>query len=129
MIFTSIYHLDISSLQSRPTSSSLSRYSVLPEINNHGEKIFTPYLLPDQPPTGGLHIAIKLLDGSRIQRTFSYDDRLLDLLKFASNSTNEDMSSYELFNPLNRGTLKDLSASLKDIGILDKTTLFIQIPD
>ncbi|CAD5119875.1 DgyrCDS8460 [Dimorphilus gyrociliatus] len=118
---------DINRVQSRPTSSALSRYSVLPDIN--GERPFTPYNLSSEPDANSLHIALKLLNGERIQRRFNRNDKLLELLKFASNYSNEDFCNYELFNPHNRSILRDMELSLHDVDLADKTTLFIQIPD
>lgn len=86
------------------------------------------------PPEPGekdpkLLLAVKLPDGTRIQRNFSPSDQLLCILQFAEMSAQLDFNGCHLVCDVPRAVFKDLSTTVEKSGLASPTVLHIQTPD
>ena len=87
--------------------------------------------LPPEPAEDEerLVLAIKLPDGSRTQRAFRPSDELRLVLNVAELSSQLDFSHCELVCDAPRKVFKDLSQSIQESGLQNRTILHVQIPD
>jgi hypothetical protein len=133
------------SIGSRPSSGSSSshqscdtvmHYDILTFDKKLSEKVnelslVKKYTVPTEPSErepNRIHLAIKVLDGSRHERWFRLSDSVGDILAFAESVMGERLpDNCELCtnDPPTR-TFSDLSLTLEDIGLDSRTVLYIQ---
>lgn len=87
--------------------------------------------VPPEPGDGDpkLLLAVKLPNGTRIQRNFSTLDHLDCVLHFAEVSAQMDFSGCCLVCDVPRAVFKDLSKTIGNSGLASRTVLHIQTPD
>jgi hypothetical protein len=76
-----------------------------------------------------LLLAIKLPNGSRVQRHFSPSNLLVSVLYFAEISCQLDFSGCEMVCDAPRALYRDLNITIETANISNRTILHIQIPD
>lgn len=93
-----------------------------------GRKVLPSEPSEEEPNT--VHLAIKVLDGTRHERWFRLSDSVADIFAFAESVMREKLpKNCELCtNDLPRRTFRDQSQTLGDIGLQSRTVLHIQEP-
>lgn len=86
---------------------------------------------PTEPPESEshrIHLAVKMLDGSRHERWFRLSDTIGDILCYAESVTDETLpENCEICtNELPKRVFSDLSLTLEDAGLPSRTVLYIQ---
>ena len=74
-------------------------------------------------------LAVKLPDGQRVQRFFRLGESLNTVVEFAEVESKLDLGGYELVCTMPHRIIKDLSQSVGESGLQDKTVLHLQLPD
>lgn len=89
---------------------------------------FTRHKLPSEPTDNDTRIllAVRLLDGSRKQRYFRVTDKLQMVLQFAENSSNCDLSTYDIVRNMPRVVYTNLSVSVGETDLVDRTVLYLE---
>jgi hypothetical protein len=87
--------------------------------------------VPSEPNEVGERIllAVKLPSGQRLQRYFRFVDKLETVLRFAETESKSDFKGCEFVRADNRETLSDMKKSIREYGIVDKSVLFLQLPE
>jgi len=113
---------------SSPTARAEYEEPVNPNISFNTEEHLVP-TLPKEPAEGEprLKLAVKLGDGSRIERFFNPDDQLQTIIDFASIKVNGSLEGYYLRSQ--DGTYKELGASIQHSKVRDRTLFHIEPPD
>lgn len=88
---------------------------------------FRLHQIPSEPPEGEerLLLAIRLPDGKRVQRYFSVADRMEVVKQYAENVLCTDMSQYNLSCNSPKSLFTDLSQLIGEVGLMDRTLLFL----
>ncbi|XP_031564706.1 uncharacterized protein LOC116300082 [Actinia tenebrosa] len=124
---------------SKPSSgSSLSDHSYK-AVTQHDNQTFEKpsnkgnelSILPNEPSEkepNTVHLAIKVLDGTRHERWFRMSDPVADIFAFAESVMGEKLpeNCQICTNDLPRRTFRDQSQTLEDIGVQSRTVLYIQ---
>ena len=87
------------------------------------------HTLPDEPSDIELrvHLAIKLLDGSRHERWFRHTNTLGAVMAFAASLCNDQLPPCHLCtNELPRRVFDDMSLSISEAGINSRTVLYLE---
>ena len=88
------------------------------------------YTLPDEPKDTEpqrIHLAIRLLDGSRHERWFRHTDTLGTVLAFAESVSKNKLPSCQFcINEVPRRVFDDFSESLSQAGITSRTVLYLE---
>lgn len=121
-----------------PDSDQSSHDSLVKRTNNNDDDMLLKrtadmsikYKLPDEPKDTEperIHLAIKLLDGSRHERWFRHTDTLGMVLAFAE-SVSKDKLPPCLFctNEVPRRVFNNFSVSLTQAGIISRTVLYLE---
>ncbi len=74
-------------------------------------------------------LAVKLPNGQRVQRYFPPDDKLLSILHFAEVSAKMDFTGCELIQDVPKMKFSDLSITIRQSGLANRTVLHIHAPD
>ena len=87
--------------------------------------------LTAEPPEGdtALLLAIKLPNGNRVQRRFLKTDTLSVVMHFAEFSSQLDFTGTEIVCDAPRQVFSDLSLTIADTGLQNRTIIHIQTPD
>ncbi|XP_065842722.1 uncharacterized protein [Oscarella lobularis] len=123
---------DVPILISRSSKHRLGARQPLPPIPPATPLYKDTYPLTDPPPREGfVDIAVRLIDGERIERRFSLADPLGCVLAFVEAHTNERLESpCELVpNGMTSQTLKpeQMRLSLETLGIRNRTLFYLQL--
>ena len=88
------------------------------------------YTLPDEPKDtkpGRIHLAVKLLDGSRYERWFRHTDTLGTVLAFAESVSKDQLPlCHFCTNEVPRRVFNNFSVSLTEAGINSRTVLYLE---
>lgn len=84
---------------------------------------------PEGPGDDRVILAIKLPDGTRVQRGFYTHDTLRDVCSYAEVEAQLDFSNCELVCDVPRKVYKDLSINIGESGLQNRTVLHVQLPD
>lgn len=88
------------------------------------------HTLPDEPADiepGRVHLAIKLLDGSRHERWFRHTDTLGVVMAFAASLCNDQLPPCHFCtNEVPRRVFDDFSLSLSEAGINSRTVVYLE---
>ena len=88
------------------------------------------YTLPDEPKETEpqrIHLAIRLLDGSRHERWFRHTDTLGMVLAFAESVSKNKLPSCQFFtNEVPRRVFDNFTESLTQAGITSRTVLYLE---
>lgn len=89
--------------------------------------LFKPHKLPEAPNENEtrLQLAIRLPDGKRVLRNFSVADKLEIVKQFAENEACSDLSNYHLSCNAPKSLFTDLSQLIGEVGLVDRTLLFL----
>jgi len=76
-----------------------------------------------------LLIAVKLPSGERLQKNFRPTDQLHLILKFVESEAKINFKGCEFVRADTRVVLSDLKATIQASGIVDRSVLFLQLPE
>jgi hypothetical protein len=111
-------------------SATAKQLGLLPDKPSAGPSV-NLQRVPSEPNEVGERIllAVKLPSGQRLQRYFRFVDKLETVLRFAETESKSDFKGCEFVRADNRETLSDMKKSIRDYGIVDKSVLFLQLPE
>lgn len=118
-----------------PDGDHSSRHShIKNKPDNHNEEktagLSLQYTLPDEPKDTEpqrIHLAIRLLDGSRHERWFRHTDTLGMVLAFAESVSKNKLPSCQFFtNEVPRRVFDKFTESLTQAGITSRTVLYLE---
>ncbi|KAK3104081.1 hypothetical protein FSP39_024287 [Pinctada imbricata] len=114
---------------SKSDSSQVKNNKVQHESKSVGQ--FIPHELPIEPSESEsrIQLAIRLPDGRRHQHYFREYEKLDLVLKFAENISCMDLSDQRLACNAPRAVFADLSKTLSEAGIQDRTVLYLEEKD
>ena len=128
-----------SSRSSHGADRSVDSGRVTPSVDNENRRNskdssvndkfkFKPHTLPTEPSESEsrVQLAIRLPDGRRHQHYFRVTEKLDLVLKFAENVSGMDLSDQRLVCSAPRAVFADLTQSIQEAGILDKTVLYLE---
>lgn len=123
------YHSSSDSLLKRTINDSDNA----DDVNSLSQKtagLSLQYSLPDEPTdteTERIHLAIKLLDGSRHERWFRHTDTLGTVLAFASSISNDKLPPCQICtSEVPRRVFDNFSVSLSQAKINSRTVLYLE---
>ncbi|KAJ8319951.1 hypothetical protein KUTeg_001538 [Tegillarca granosa] len=92
------------------------------------ETTFKPHFLPEEPSEDETRIllAVRLLNGQRHERYFRPTEQLDLVLQFAENMGMQDLSSYNLACNAPRLVFSDMTALIRDSGLVERTVLYLE---
>jgi len=114
-------------ISNEPMQTDIEHPVIQPELKNSKLEKFAH--LPDEPADSEpdvTAIAIRLLDGSKIQRKFRGSEKLQDVLDFVDTWIEQDIGKFELVSNFPSRNYPDLSATLKDLNLCPQAVLFLK---
>ncbi|UJR34862.1 hypothetical protein I4U23_027641 [Adineta vaga] len=129
--------MEFEKIRRKPSDSCLNRYEILPSIGNSREFIPHPPLIKPSKEINNprykkqlkeekILIAIRFQNGKRIEKEFSSNDRISQIIEFVKNEE-KDLSNdiYLSSGDVPKRQFKDFHLTLSQANLQTHTVLFI----
>ena len=119
-----------STIRDHQNNAKSEKHSVYNQ-GDHTNKLTRNVSIPTEPQEGEdrILLAVKLPYGDRLQRHFRLTEPLQVVLDFAEVTSQTDFMGHELVSTMPKRIFKDLTVTLGESQIHNRTVLYIQLPE